>query len=229
MALIRPLAPKGWQRLDYIHAPARRRSSTTAPARWSWTWFYDPEGGRFAHPAGMTLTGQAVSPELRRGDVQAGLQGDAHPGHRLPLQLRHLRRGPDDHPRLVAGPSGPRADPDHHEHQRRTARAPGRRRRAAVRRPRPTTRSTPRSSRCSARGKLITPDEVRGDAPHLARRRAEARLADAGRRARQVPLRPRRAGPPPRGLSRRPRKTLEGRVFFVDTDENLAATAPTSP
>jgi hypothetical protein len=62
MALIRRSAPQAWESLDYSHAPLAAQLDDGARGL-ELDVVHDPEGGRFAHPAGMTLTNQAVSPE----------------------------------------------------------------------------------------------------------------------------------------------------------------------
>jgi hypothetical protein len=62
MALLRRTAPTVWQSLDYSHPPLADQLDDGARAL-ELDVLHDPEGGRFAHPAGMTLTRQAVSPE----------------------------------------------------------------------------------------------------------------------------------------------------------------------
>ncbi|MFI4933497.1 MAG: phosphatidylinositol-specific phospholipase C1-like protein [Caulobacterales bacterium] len=59
MGLVRAAAPKQWQALDYHHPPLLDQLNDGARAL-ELDLVYDPKGGRFAHPAGMKLTGQTV-------------------------------------------------------------------------------------------------------------------------------------------------------------------------
>jgi hypothetical protein len=51
-----------WQALDYSHPPLTDQLDDGARAL-ELDVFYDPEGGRYAHPAGMTRTNQPIPPE----------------------------------------------------------------------------------------------------------------------------------------------------------------------
>ena len=61
MALIRAVAPKAWQGLDYNHGPLLGQLDDGARAL-ELDLVYDPQGGRFAHPAGLKLTGLPEDP-----------------------------------------------------------------------------------------------------------------------------------------------------------------------
>jgi hypothetical protein len=54
MTLIKSFSPKGWQGLDYGHPPLKQQLDDGARAL-ELDLVYDPQGGRFAHPAGLTL------------------------------------------------------------------------------------------------------------------------------------------------------------------------------
>ncbi len=92
--------------------------------------------------AGRALRPAAVRPGRRRagrrglprGHGPAGLQDAAHARHRLPQLVPDLRGVPGPDPGLVAGPSRPRAHPDHAERQDRPGLDARRRCAAAVRR-----------------------------------------------------------------------------------------------
>src|ERR1700684_3744178 len=56
MGLIRAVAPKAWQGLDYNHGPLLGQLDDGARAL-ELDLVYDPQGGRFAHPAGLKLAG----------------------------------------------------------------------------------------------------------------------------------------------------------------------------
>ena len=57
MALVKAAAPKDWQGLDYHHPPLAEQLDDGARAL-ELDVAYDPAGGRFAHPAGLTLIGK---------------------------------------------------------------------------------------------------------------------------------------------------------------------------
>ena len=62
MALVKGAAPKAWMALDYHHPPLVEQLDDGARAL-ELDLAYDPQGGRFAHPAGMILTKQPISPD----------------------------------------------------------------------------------------------------------------------------------------------------------------------
>ncbi len=62
MALVRAAAPETWRHLDYEHRPLAEQLDDGARGL-EIDVVHDPEGGRYAHPAGMRLTGQPVSPD----------------------------------------------------------------------------------------------------------------------------------------------------------------------
>jgi hypothetical protein len=62
LALIKAAAPKTWQGLDYQHPPLVDQLSDGARAL-ELDLVYDPEGGRFAHPAGLKLAGLPTPPD----------------------------------------------------------------------------------------------------------------------------------------------------------------------
>jgi hypothetical protein len=73
MALVRGAAPKAWTALDYHHPPLVDQLDDGARAL-ELDLAYDPEGGRFAHPAGMTLTKQPISPDYVTAMSQPGFK-----------------------------------------------------------------------------------------------------------------------------------------------------------
>jgi hypothetical protein len=73
MALLRARAPKVAQTLDYSHGPLDAQLDDGARAL-ELDLAYDPQGGRFAHPAGMTITGQAPSAEYLAAMSRPGLK-----------------------------------------------------------------------------------------------------------------------------------------------------------
>lgn len=62
MALIKQAAPTRWQALDYSHGPLVQQLDDGARAL-ELDLAYDPEGGRFAHPAGLRLAGLPTPPD----------------------------------------------------------------------------------------------------------------------------------------------------------------------
>ena len=62
MALIREMVPDRWRHLDYSHPPLAAQLDDGA-RNLELDVVHDPEGGRFAHPAGMAAAGQEVSPD----------------------------------------------------------------------------------------------------------------------------------------------------------------------
>ena len=61
MALVKAAAPKTWQGLDYRHPPLLDELDDGARAL-ELDLVYDPQGGRFAHPAGQKLAGLPEDP-----------------------------------------------------------------------------------------------------------------------------------------------------------------------
>ncbi|HEY2047745.1 MAG TPA: phosphatidylinositol-specific phospholipase C1-like protein [Caulobacteraceae bacterium] len=62
MALIRAAAPKQWQGLDYDHSEPLDRQLDDGARALELDLVYDPQGGRFAHPAGARLAGLPDDP-----------------------------------------------------------------------------------------------------------------------------------------------------------------------
>ena len=62
MALIKAASPTGWQGLDYGHPPLIDQLDDGARAL-ELDLVYDPDGGRFAHPAGARLAGVTLAPD----------------------------------------------------------------------------------------------------------------------------------------------------------------------
>jgi hypothetical protein len=61
VAVIREAAPDRWTHLDYSHRRLTEQLDDGA-RNLELDVMHDPEGGRFAHPVGMTATGQAIDP-----------------------------------------------------------------------------------------------------------------------------------------------------------------------
>lgn len=62
MALIRAAAPRQWQGLDYDHPELPDRQLDDGARALELDLVYDPQGGRFAHPAGARLAGLPDDP-----------------------------------------------------------------------------------------------------------------------------------------------------------------------
>ena len=73
MELIRRAAPKACEGLDYAHPPLTEQLDDGARAL-ELDIYYDPEGGRYARPAGMTLTRQEISPGYVAAMSKPGLK-----------------------------------------------------------------------------------------------------------------------------------------------------------
>ena len=73
MAMIRGVAPERWKDLDYEHPPLTEQLDDGARGL-ELDVMHDPEGGRFARPAGMTLTQQPISPDYVAGMSRPGLK-----------------------------------------------------------------------------------------------------------------------------------------------------------
>jgi hypothetical protein len=73
MEMIRRAAPQAWEGLDYAHPPLTEQLDDGARAL-ELDIYYDPEGGRYAHPAGMTLTRQEISPAYVEAMSKPGLK-----------------------------------------------------------------------------------------------------------------------------------------------------------
>ncbi len=73
MALLKATAPKAALGLDYAHPPLAEQLDDGARAL-ELDLAYDPQGGRFAHPAGMKMTRQPVPPDYVEGMSRPGLK-----------------------------------------------------------------------------------------------------------------------------------------------------------
>lgn len=161
MALLKARAPDRWQALDYSH-PSLTEQLDDGARTLELDLVYDPQGGRFAHPAGMKLTGQAVSPDYEAAMTRPGFKvmhvqdldfrssclafidclrtirswSQAHPGHAPIL----ITMNTNDEPSLVPG--------------------------GVAELPFDTAAYDALDAELAqvfARGELITPDQVRGD------------------------------------------------------------------
>ncbi|MDR3507921.1 MAG: phosphatidylinositol-specific phospholipase C1-like protein [Caulobacteraceae bacterium] len=216
MALLKARAPDRWQALDYSHPSLTEQLNDGARAL-ELDLVYDPQGGRFAHPAGMKLTGQAVSPDYEAAMARPGFKvmhvqdldfrsscpvfidclrairawSQAHPGHAPIL----ITMNTNDEPSLVPG--------------------------GVAELPFDTAAYDALDAEIAqvfARGELITPDQVRGDYrtlreavlkqgwPTLGQARGKILFAldEEGRHI---------------DAYRGGRSSLQGRLLFVNTDE----------
>ncbi|HEY3800639.1 MAG TPA: phosphatidylinositol-specific phospholipase C1-like protein [Caulobacteraceae bacterium] len=73
MALIRIVAPKTWQGLDYNHGPLADQLNDGARAL-ELDLAYDPDGGRYAHPAGAKLANLTLEPAWTATMSKPGLK-----------------------------------------------------------------------------------------------------------------------------------------------------------
>ncbi len=62
MEIVRRASPEGWLGLDYTHRPLLEQLNDGARAI-ELDIYYDPQGGLYAHPAGMRITHQEIAPE----------------------------------------------------------------------------------------------------------------------------------------------------------------------
>ena len=73
LMLIRASAPKAWEALDYAHPPLADQLNDGARAL-ELDLAYDPQGGRFARPAAMKLAGQVISPDYAAAMSRPGFK-----------------------------------------------------------------------------------------------------------------------------------------------------------
>ncbi len=73
MALLKAASPKAAFGLDYHHPPLVEQLDDGARAL-ELDLAYDPEGGRFAHPAGLKMSGQTVPPDYVAAMSKPGLK-----------------------------------------------------------------------------------------------------------------------------------------------------------
>jgi len=216
MTLIRGFAPKGWQGLDYAHPPLRDQLDDGARAL-ELDLMYDPEGGRYAHPAGLRIEQIPEDPAYVAAMSQPGFKvlhiqdvdfhsscvtfvgcltiirdwSRAHPDHVPILITMNTNDGKSRAPGGVDGLPFTEQAYDALDAEIRSV--------------------------FSAR-ELITPDDVRGDYPTLREavlKRGWPTLgASRGRFLFALD-----EGPKHVVAYRGQRKSLEGRVLFVNTDE----------
>jgi hypothetical protein len=220
MALIRAAAPTRWQGLDYDHEPLAAQLDDGARAL-ELDLVYDPAGGRFAHPAGARLAGIAEDPAYVAAMSKPGfkvlhVQDIDYRSNCLTFQdclgiirawsLAHPRHTPilitmNTNDEKTLAPGGVDELPfDEAAYDALDAEI---------------ERVFPRSA-------LITPDEVRGHFPTL----REAVLRHGWPRlgaARGKVMFALDEGPAHVAAYRGKRRSLEGRLLFVNTDETSPA------
>jgi hypothetical protein len=73
MAMVRRAAPHAWEGLDYAHRPLTEQLDDGARAL-ELDIYHDPEGGRYARPAAMAVTHQAISPSYIAAMSKPGMK-----------------------------------------------------------------------------------------------------------------------------------------------------------
>jgi hypothetical protein len=214
VALMKRAAPDRWHHLDYSHRPLAEQLDDGA-RNLELDVVCDPEGGRFAHPAAMATTGQEVSPEYVAAMSKPGFKvmhiqdldfrsscltfvdglteirdwSAAHPDH-VPILITMNTN--DGRSRTRGGVDALPFDTaayDALDAEIRSVFPPA---------------------------QLITPDDVRGDYPSLREAVLERGWPTLGEARGRVFFALDEHGAH-REAYRGGRKTLEGRVYFVDT------------
>jgi membrane-associated phospholipid phosphatase len=222
LALIRSVAPDRADEIDYRHRPLSEQLDAGV-RQLEIDIYYDPEGGRFLEPAGLRAAGIALDPALRAALAEPGFKvmhiqdidilsscttfsaclgivrrwSLAHPGHAPILLMVNAKTDPAPQPGGVDALPFDAAAFDALDREVRAVFPPQ---------------------------ALITPDDVQGAYPTL----REAVLHDAWPtlgEARGKILLALDEGPDKVALYRGKRRSLEGRVFFVNTDESSPAAA----
>jgi hypothetical protein len=221
MALIRAAAPKQWQGLDYDHSEPLDRQLDDGARALELDLVYDPMGGRFAHPAGARLAGLPEDPAYvaamsRPGFKVLHIQDVDYRSNCLTFVecLRIIRTWSQAHPRhapiLITmntndekthAPGGVDELPfDEHAYDALDAEI------ASV----------------FSRSELITPDQVQGGYPTLREAVLKRGWPSLGA-ARGKVMFALDEEPPHIAAYRGRRRSLEGRMLFVNTDENSPA------
>jgi membrane-associated phospholipid phosphatase len=222
LALVRAVAPERADEIDYGHRPLSEQLDAGA-RQLEIDVYYDPEGGRFLDPAGLRAAGIALDPARRAALAEPGFKvmhvqdvdvlsscvtlraclgivrrwSLAHPDHVPILLMFNAKTDPSSAPGGVAALPFDAAAFDALDREIRAVFPPQ---------------------------ALITPDDVQGSYPTL----REAVLHDAWPtlgQARGKMLFALDEGPDKVALYRGKRRSLEGRVFFVNTDQSSPAAA----
>jgi Phosphoinositide phospholipase C, Ca2+-dependent len=216
MEIIRRASPTRWHGLDYSHAPLIEQLDDGARAI-ELDVFYDPEGGRFAHPAGMTMTEQAIP-----ADYVAAM---SHPGFKV-MHIQDLDFR-SSCPRLVEGLGILRdwsnAHPDHTPILITMNTSDGRARVPGGVDGLPFTTEAYDALDAEVvsvmtREKLIVPDDIRGDHPTLRQAVLERGWPTLGEARGKFLFALDETGRH-REAYRGGRSNLEGRIYFVYSDE----------
>ena len=221
MALIRAAAPKQWQGLDYDHSEPLDQQLDDGARALELDLVYDPQGGRFAHPAGARLAGLADDPAYAAAMSRPGfkvlhIQDVDYRSNCVTFVacLRIIRTWSMAHPRHVPilitmntndekarAPGGVDELPfDEHAYDALDAEI------ASVF-PRP---------------ELITPDQVRGRYPTLREAVLKRGWPSLGAARGKIMFALDEESPHVAAYRGR-RRSLEGRLLFVNTDENSPA------
>ena len=205
-----------WQALDYSHPPLADQLDDGARAL-ELDVFYDPDGGRFAHPAGMTRTQQPIPPEYVASMSKPGFKVI----HIQDLDFR------SSVPTLIEGLTvirdWSRANRDHVPIliTMNTSDGPRRMRSGVDGLPFTTEAYDALDAEVASvfpREMLVTPDDIRGDYPTLRQavlERGWPRLGEArGRFLFAIDETGHH-----REAYRGGRRNLEGRIYFVYSDE----------
>jgi hypothetical protein len=220
MGLLKAVRPKDWQSLDYQHPPLAQQLDDGARAL-ELDLVYDPAGGRFAHPAGMKLTGQKMSPDYVAAMSRPGFKVF----HIQDVDFRSSCLAFVDCLRIIRAWS--LAHPLHvpilitMNTNEEAAKAPG----GVDELPFDTRAYDALDAEIASvfpRGALITPDQVQGRFPTLrdaVLKRGWPRLGDA--RGKILFALDEEA--PHVAAYRGGRRSLEGRLLFVNTDETSPA------
>ena len=222
-AMIKAAAPKDALGLDYHHAPLDIQLDDGARAL-ELDVVYDPQGGRFAHPLGPKMTGEAEDPAYVAAMSKPGFKvmhvqdidfrtscltfveclwvirkwSDAHPDHTPVLITINAK---DDASPVPGGPAALKYDSaayDALDAEIASVLTPGK--------------------------YLITPDMVQGHWPTLREAVTHGAWPTLGE-ARGKFLIALDEDPPKVAVYRGARRSLEGRMMFIYTDENNPASA----
>ena len=222
MALVRAAAPDRAQELDYGHRPLSEQLDAGA-RQLEIDVYYDPVGGRFLHPAALGAAGVALDPARRAALAEPGFKvmhvqdvdvlsscvtlraclgvvrrwSIAHPDHAPIMLMFNAKTDPSPAPGGVAALPFDAAAFDALDREVRAVFPPP---------------------------ALITPDDVQGAYPTLREAVLHGAWPTLGQ-ARGRVLFALDEDPDKVAVYRGGRRSLEGRVFFVNTDETSPAAA----
>lgn len=222
LAALRAVSPGQAEELDYRHRPLSEQLDAGA-RQLEIDIYHDPEGGRFLDPAGLRAVGLALDPARRAALAEPGLKvmhvqdidvlsacarlrdclgiirrwSLAHRDHAPILLMVNAKSGPSPHPDGTAALPFDEAAFDALDREVRAVFPPH---------------------------ALITPDDVQGRYPTLRAAVIQGAWPTLGE-ARGKILFALDEEPAKIALYRGKRRSLEGRVFFVNTDEQSPAAA----